>query len=126
MIHTDPKATAVFDAMPDGANECAIALRALIAHQTEGIEVQECLRWGQPTYIAPKGSMLRIGITKSGDVALFAHCQTTIISDFAAQCGTDFQIEGNRAVVFKTTADIQPEKLRLMIAHALRYKESRV
>ena len=63
---------------------------------------------------------------QSGDVALFAHCQTTIISDFAAQFGADFWIEGNRAVVFPTTADIQPEKLRLMVAHALRYKENRI
>jgi hypothetical protein len=67
--------------------------------------------------------MLRIGVVKSGHVALFAHCQTTIISDFAAQFGTDFQVEGNRAVVFESVSDIQPEKLRLMIAHALRYKE---
>jgi hypothetical protein len=98
-------------------------LRDLIAAQSDGLEVHECLRWGQPTYIAPKGSMLRIGTVKSGDVALFAHCQTTIISDFAAQFGADFQIEGNRAVVFSTLSDVQPEKLRFMISHALCYKE---
>tara|TARA_R110002124_G_scaffold72020_16_gene192771 strand:- start:2813 stop:3193 length:381 start_codon:yes stop_codon:yes gene_type:complete len=126
MIHAHAKAAAVFEAMPNDTRKSAMALRALIAREAEGLDVQECLRWGQPTYIAPKGSMLRIGIAKSGDVALFAHCQTTIISDFAAQFGADFWIEGNRAVVFPTTADIQPEKLRLMVAHALRYKENRI
>jgi hypothetical protein len=119
MIKSDPKAEAIIGDMP----EVAQVLRDLIAIQSDGLEVQECLRWGQPTYIAPKGSMLRIGMVKSGDVAIFAHCQTTIISDFAGQFGADFQIEGNRAVVFENTTDIQPEKLRLMINHALRYKE---
>ncbi len=119
MIKNDPKAEAIIDDMP----ETARVLRDLIARESDGLAVQECLRWGQPTYIASKGSMLRIGTVKSGDVAIFAHCQTTIISDFAAQFGADFQIEGNRAVVFSKGADIQPEKLRLMVSHALRYKE---
>jgi hypothetical protein len=119
MIKSDPKAEAIIDDMPEAAR----ILRELIARESDGLEVQECLRWGQPSYIAPKGSMLRIGIAKSGDVAIFAHCQTTIISDFAAQFGADFQIEGNRAVVFSNTSDIQPEKLRLLVSHALRYKE---
>jgi hypothetical protein len=113
-------------AMPEPAQGCATALRALIEREADGLDVQECLRWGQPTYIASKGSMLRIGMTKSGNAALFAHCQTTIISDFAAQFGKDFQIEGNRAVVFPAASDIQPEKLRRMISHALRYKETSV
>jgi uncharacterized protein YdhG (YjbR/CyaY superfamily) len=123
MIISDSKTAKILSAFPEETQERVQALRALIIDQSDGLEVQECLRWGQPTYIAPLGSMLRIGMVKSGDVALFAHCQTTIISDFAAQFGGDFLIEGNRAIVFPKGADIQPEKLRLMISHALRYNE---
>mgnify|MGYP000592624135 CR=1 FL=1 len=46
------------------------------------------LRWGQPAYLAPKGSTLRVGIPKSGGAfALFAHCQTTLIADFREATG---------------------------------------
>lgn len=99
-------------------------LRELILTQAQvlSVEVDECLRWGQPSYISPVGSMLRLGISKSGHPAIFAHCQTTIIADFAAEFGSDFQIEGNRAITFPTPDAVQADKLCLMIAHALRYK----
>ena len=60
MIHPDPNADTAFDEMPSDFKALAEELRALIAVEADGLEVQECLRWGQPTYIASKGSMLRI------------------------------------------------------------------
>jgi len=123
----DPSVEPAFAAFPTEPRKVLDALRTLILTEAAqlGVEVDECLRWGQPSYISAKGSTLRLGIAKSGDPAIFAHCQTTIISDFAAQFGTDFKIQGNRAVTFSNPHDIQPDKLRLLIAHALQYKLKR-
>lgn len=126
---TSPKIQTAFDAFPPETQSGAMALRALIFQTAKGISGMpaptECLRWGQPAYITPIGSTLRIGIPKSGGFALYAHCQSTIISQFAQTFGMDFQVEGNRAVLFQNKHDIQPEKLRLMIEHALTYKRKK-
>jgi hypothetical protein len=126
---TDPNIQAAYDAFPPAARSGALALRALIYEAAKGVEdlapPTECLRWGQPSYITPIGSTLRIGVPKSGGFALYAHCQSTIISEFAQTFGADFRIEGNRAVLFQSAHDIQPEKLRLMIEHALTYKRKK-
>ena len=128
MIHsiTDPKIQAVFNVYPKPAQDGALALRELIFRTAADLPdvpfPTECLRWGQPSYITPIGSALRIGIPKKGGFALFAHCQSTIISHFAQVFGMDFRTEGNRAVLFDTVEDIQAEKLRFLVEHALTYK----
>ena len=126
---TSAEIQTAYDAFPPAVKSGTMALRTLIYETAKGISglaaPTECLRWGQPSYITPIGSTLRIGIPKSGGFALYAHCQSTIISQFAQGFGADFQIEGNRAVLFQSKDDIQPEKLRLMIEHALTYKRKK-
>ena len=84
----------------------------------------ECLKWGQPAFTTPatkSGSTLRIGCPKSGGFALYAHCQTNIISSYAANFPGMDRIEGNRAVVFSDVDEIDSARLSHLIAHALRY-----
>ncbi|MEO0904439.1 MAG: DUF1801 domain-containing protein, partial [Pseudomonadota bacterium] len=108
-----PAVAAAYQALPATAREAAMALRDLIfmvaADTPEAGEIAEVLRWGQPSYITPKtksGSTLRIGATKAGEAAIFAHCGSQIISTYAATFpGMDW-IEGNRAVIFAKTEDI--------------------
>jgi hypothetical protein len=123
---TDPDIQAAFDGFPKPAQEGALALRALIfatASDMSDVPVPtECLRWGQPSFVTPMGSALRIGTSKQARFALFAHCQSTIISQFAQTFGADFHIEGNRAVLFESVKNIQPDKLGFLIGHALTYK----
>lgn len=124
----NPAVADVYQAMPDGARKTALALRELvfgIASQTPEVgAIEETLRWGQPSYITPEtksGSTLRIGATKAGEAAIYAHCGTTIISTYAATFPEMDRIEGNRAVIFASANDIVPERLRLLIKHGLTY-----
>lgn len=119
---------AAFDAFPTEGRKIALVLRDLIfdvaQHTPEAGDVEEALRWGQPSYLTSKtksGSTLRIGTTKAGHVAIFAHCATTIISTYAQTFPGDDRIEGNRAVLFASADDIVPERLRLLIRHGLTY-----
>ncbi|MEM6940645.1 MAG: DUF1801 domain-containing protein [Pseudomonadota bacterium] len=106
----------------------ALILRELIfdvaAETPAAGRVQEALRWHQPSYLTPEtksGSTLRIGASKHGGCALFAHCATDIISTYAATFQGCERIEGNRAVIFRNASEIVPDRLRLMIYHGLTY-----
>lgn len=110
---------------PKPAREIADALRQLIvetASELEVAELTESLKWGHPSFAASKGTPLRIGPHKSGDCALFAHCQSSVISTFAQLHGHQFKIDGNRAVILQAGDHPPLEELRPLIAHALTYK----
>lgn len=124
----DAKIKAVFDNYPEDARPGLLKLRELIFEEAQSLPdigpVEEVLRWGQPSYITPKvkaATTLRLGISKSGAFAIFAHCQSTVISDFAALFPQIDKVDGNRAVIFKTIDDIEPERHRLLIRNALTY-----
>lgn len=123
-----PAVADAYQALPSSARKTALVLRDLIfdvaAQTPQAGPIEETLRWGQPSYITPKtksGSTLRIGATKAGEAAIFAHCGTQIISTYAATFPDMDQIEGNRAVIFPSADDIAPERLRLLIRHGLTY-----
>jgi hypothetical protein len=122
------KVKAAYDAFGQKQQGIALMLRDLVfdvARDTpEAGEIAETLKWGQPSFITPKtesGSTLRIGVTKAGDTGLYAHCGTSIISDYAATFPGDDRIDGNRGVLFSTADDIAKDRLRHLIRHGLTY-----
>lgn len=110
----------VFNTFADDTRAGALALRGLVLG-IGGDEVTETLRWGQPAYVTPKGSTLRVGPHKEACFALYAHCQSTIVSSYAAAFPGWDRLDGNRAVLFDTPKDIEPERLSHLIRHALNY-----
>lgn len=121
----DPKVAAAFNALPSGARTGALALRELVFETARTLPaarpLQEALRWGQPAYLAPKGSTIRLGGHKSAGFALFVHCQSRLIGDFTTAFPGEDQIEGNRAVLFDDPAQIDPTRHGWLIARALTY-----
>ena len=85
--------------------------------------VEEALRWGQPAYLAQKGSTLRLGPHKDARFALFAHCQSNIIASYAQAFPGWDKLDGNRAVLFDSLEQIEPERLAHLIRHALTYHQ---
>lgn len=123
-----PSVAAAFAAFPDAARPHLLALRGLIfdtAADTPGVgALQEVLKWGQPAYLTAQtksGSTIRLGVPKSGGVAIYTHCQTTLISDFRAILPDAFRYEGNRAILLDTGEALQEDRLRMFIASALTY-----
>ncbi len=110
----------VFNSYPDDTRIGALALRDLILSIGRD-DVTEALRWGQPAFLAPKGSTLRVGPHKEARFAIFAHCQSRIIRNYAAAFPGWDRLDGNRAVLFDSLKDIEPERLLHLIRHALRY-----
>lgn len=128
MTFPDSKIKEVFDAYPDPARAGLLALRALILDEASSLteigEVSEVLRWGQPSYITPErkaATTLRLGTHKHAQFAIFAHCQSTVIADYAMRFPGWDRLDGNRAVLFDSTDQIEPFRLRNLIRHALTY-----
>ncbi len=61
------------------------------------------------------------GIPKTGGLALYVHCQTTLLSEFQSLFPDKFKYEGNRAIHFTPGQPLPFEKLRLLIKNALTY-----
>ena len=117
----DANVAAAFAAFPAQQRKELLGLRAriLAVALAEQIDLEEALRWGQPAYLAAKGSTIRLGAPKSGGFALYTHCQTSLMSDFKAIC-PNLNYEGNRAVHFNS-GEVPPEALDLLIRAALTY-----
>jgi len=118
----------VLETAPPEARDGLWALRALILETATELpevgRIEETLKWGQAAYLTPEtksGSTLRIGCPKSGGFALYAHCQTSIISGFAAAFPGQDRIEGNRAIHFADVSEIDPQRHGQLVAHGLRY-----
>ncbi len=66
--------------------------------------IDETLKWGQPAYLthqSKSGTTLRLGVPAPKKIALFVHCQTTLISEFQALFPDEFTYDGNRAIIFQ-------------------------
>ena len=128
----DPQVAQTFDRFPAPARGGLLALRGLIfdvARDTPGVgALHETLKWGQPAYLTPEtrsGSTLRLGVPKTGGFGIFAHCQTTIISDFRDLFPDDFKFDGNRGVLFGDGDALALDRLSLLVARGLTYRLKR-
>lgn len=116
---------AAFAAFPSDARAGLHRLRDLILATADGIPqaqpLTETLKWGQPAYLAPKGSTLRLGVPKSGGFGLFVHCQSRLIPTFQTAFPDTDRIEGTRAILFDHPDEIDPVRHGWLIAQALTY-----
>ena len=124
---SDPNVATVFEGFPDAERKALLRIRGLIfkvAQQTPKVgKLTESLRWGQPSYLtleSKSGSTIRLGVLKTGGFAIYAHCQTTIMSDFRI-VAPELKFEGNRAVKFARN-DLGPlDSLKILLKRALTY-----
>ncbi|WP_170603156.1 DUF1801 domain-containing protein [Ruegeria arenilitoris] len=121
----DPSVAAAFDAFPVSTRTGALSLRELILDTAQSIPsalpLQEALRWGQPAYLAPKGSTIRLGKHRWAPFALFVHCQSRLMPEFTAAFPGEDRIDGNRAILFDDPQQIDETRHGWLIARALIY-----
>ncbi len=121
----DKKVAAAYEALPEETRNGALALRELIFETAASLShvqpLEEALRWGQPAYLAPKGSTIRLGGHKAACFALFVHCQSRLMGDFTSAFPGEDRIDGNRAILFDRPDQIDPTRHGWLIARALTY-----
>ena len=86
-------------------------------------ELEETLKWGEPSYLAKKGSTLRIDWKPKApnQYAIFFSCSTTLVKTFKQVYGNQFDYEGKRAIGFQMDEDIPEKELKSCIRAALTY-----
>lgn len=119
----------VFDTYPADVRAKLERLRQLIvetAAETEGVgEVEETLKWGQPSYLTPSGSgsTIRIDAVKgqAGHYAMYVNCRTSLVESYKQKYAETFQFEGTRAIIFDAHDELPVEAVKDCIALALTY-----
>lgn len=123
----DPAVAKVFDKYPKAVKPKIIRLRKLIIETAENIddlnEIEETLKWGEPSYIAKKGSTIRIDWKKSkpDQYAMYFKCTSKLVETFKIIYGDIFTYEVNRAIVFNLKDKIPFDELQHCISLALTY-----
>ncbi|MBD2810315.1 DUF1801 domain-containing protein [Xenorhabdus sp. Vera] len=96
-----------------------------VASKTQGVGlITEDLKWGQPSYLTLEtGSGTTIRLDRFGDshVAIFVHCQTTLVDTFRTLF-PELTYSKNRAIVLDPEADLPINELRICIEMTLTYK----
>ncbi|MDF1729967.1 MAG: DUF1801 domain-containing protein [Minwuia sp.] len=126
---SDPDVRAAFEAFPDAFHQPLRDLRQLILETAEEDPrigtLRETLKWGQPSWLPARprvGTTIRLGADRPGaHLALFFHCQTSVIRDFRNGPGRDMRFDGNRAILLDPDSPLPRDLLRLPIRHALTY-----
>lgn len=130
----DPNVQNVFDSYSEKTRQKLMELRQLIievALETKGVgTLQETLKWGQISYLtqSPKsGTTIRIDEyhPETQQIAMYVHCQTSLVETFRQMYSDDFQYEENRAVVWDDLNETQINILKHFIELALTYHSNK-
>jgi hypothetical protein len=95
-----------------------------VAKESETItELEETLKWGEPSYLAKKGSTLRMDWkAKAPDqYAMYFKCTSLLVPTIKAIYGDLFKYEKNRAILFNIDDTVPENELKACISMALHY-----
>ena len=116
-----------YNSYPPEVRGKLLHLRKLIietARDTEGIhQIEETLKWGEPSYSVKKGSPIRIDWKSKApnQYAMYFNCSTSLVETFKVVFGSRFRYEKNRAILFDLKDEIPEDALRECIELALKY-----
>ncbi len=126
-VTTNPEVELVFKNYPKLAREKISMLRELILEAAEELEeittLEETLKWGEPSYLAKKGSTIRIDWKKKSpdQYAMYFQCTSRLIPTFKLLYSKTFTFDGSRAIIFQMEDKIPKEALKNCIKAALTY-----
>ncbi|MBM5032402.1 DUF1801 domain-containing protein [Vibrio parahaemolyticus] len=117
-----------FDEYPDNARVRLEELRNLVfqvASELELGEVDETLKWGEPSYSVKTGSPLRMGwkLKSPNSYYLFFNCQTKLIDTFRELYSDELVFQGNRAIVLSLSKPLPETVIKSCIELALTYHQ---
>lgn len=126
-IKTSPEVELVFNKYPGSVQKKILYLRRLIIETANEIEeirnMEETLKWSEPSYVVKNGSTLRIDWKKKepDQYAIYFKCTSKLVPTFKMIYKDKFRYEGNRAIIFKLNDEIPEVELKNCISVALRY-----
>lgn len=126
-LKSDPLAKYVFNNYPMDIRPKVEHLRDIIIESAREIpeinELEETLKWGEPSYITKYGSTIRIDWKEkeSKRYSIYFKCTSKLVPTFKEIFGDTFDYENNRAIHFDLEQKIPEEELKICIKAALMY-----
>lgn len=126
-LHTNPSVDSVFENYPPDVRKQMKALRQLVLDTAEQMpeitELEETLKWGEPSYLAKHGSTLRMDWKpkKHKQYALYFKCTSKLVETFRAVYGDSLHYEKNRAILFDLDQHLPVTKIKECIKATLLY-----
>ena len=124
----DVKVQEKFDSYPEHIRPHIFHLRELIFSVAKELnlgEVEETLKWGEPSYQVKSGSPVRMDWKDKcpNQYFLFFHCQTKLVDTFRELYAETLVFEGNRAIVLEVNKKSPKNVIRHCIEMAMNYKK---
>jgi len=126
-INKNPKVETKFQSYPEEIRQKMDVLRTLIINTAKDIdaiqEIEETLKWGEPSYLVKKGSTIRIDwkAKKPNQYAMYFKCTSKLVLTFREVYGDFFKYENNRAILFNLEEEVPTKELKECIRMALEY-----
>ena len=123
-----------FDSYPKKIRTKLMFLRQLIFDTAASLEeigeLEETLKWGEPSYLTPKsksGSTVRIAWKEAQpeQYSIFFKCTANLVPAFKEKYPQKFKFGGNRSIHFSLKDDIPVKELKQCIALALTYHRNK-
>ena len=128
-VISNPKVADIFNNYPKSIRPKMLKLRKLVletATEAEDINrLEETLKWGEPSYLAKKGSTIRMDWKEKApeQYAMYFKCTSKLVPTFKTLYGNKFTFEGNRAIVFKLDDEVPVAEIKHCISMALTYHQ---
>ena len=126
-VHTNPEVDQIFNNYPEQVRQKMSDLRKLILESAEELEevkeIEETLKWNEPSYIAKHGSTIRIDWkNKQPDqYAIYFKCTSKLVPTFKMVFNDKFNFEGDRAIIFSLNDKLPEAELKKCISAGLTY-----
>ncbi len=112
---------------PEDIQEKLISIRQMIftlaSKNPEIGKIEETLKWGEPSYIAQKGSTIRLAWRKSNpeSYGIFFNCKSKLVETYKEIYPKSFHYQDNRAMIFNSSQKIPKIELNHCLLLALTY-----
>ncbi len=114
-----------YDAYPDSVQKYFLNIRAAIFEvaKAEGLDIEETLKWGEPSYLAKGGSTIRVDWKPKfpNQLSVYFNCKTSLVETFKEVFGNVFRYEGNREVIFALSETLPLTEFKACVSLSLRY-----
>ena len=126
-VTTNPDFESKILSYPDFVREKMKFLRELVIEVAKEIpeitDLEETLKWGEPSFLNKNGSTLRIDWKKKtpNQYQMYFKCTSRLVETFKMVFGDLFIYEKNRAILFQLDQEIPVNELKKCINATLMY-----
>ena len=126
-VTTNPDFESKILSYPDFVREKMKFLRELVIEVAKEIpeitDLEETLKWGEPSFLNKNGSTLRIDWKKKtpNQYQMYFKCTSRLVETFKMVFGDLFIYEKNRAILFQLDQEIPVNELKKCIYTTLMY-----